>query len=311
MSTAEKFSTTSQLSDQQIGALNVFIGAILISFSAVFVKLSSAGPSVDGFYRMFFGGMTLLGFALFHGVSFHFTRQHLLYASLAAFCLSSDLYCWHQSIKYIGPGLATVLGNLQVFLLAIVGVLIYREQVNWKYYLALPVAILGLYFLVGVNWSALTDSYRLGVYLGLMTAVFYMLAVVFLRKLQSLENAMAPLANITLVSLASLVYFTIIGLATHESFAINNTHDFMCLFCYGLFGQAFGWLLLTRGLASIPLSLAGFLILMQPSGSFLFDVVLFNRPTPTIQVIGLIITLIAIYLSTTGHSKVEGQADTE
>lgn len=298
-----------QLSPRQIGAINVFVGAVLISFSAVFVKLAdTTGAIADGFYRMLFGGMALLVWSIFSGTRFKFTYHQLLYSTLAAVCLSSDLYCWHQSIKYIGPGLATVLGNLQVFLLALVGLCFYHEKVNWKYIIALPIAFMGLYFLVGVNWGSFSEQYHIGVYLGLMTAVFYMLAVVFLRKLQTMPNAISPLANITMVSLISVVYFTVMATITHESLTIGTQHDFVFLLLYGLLGQASGWLLLTRGLPLIPLSLAGFLILMQPSGSFLFDVILFHRATPLIQVIGLIITLVAIYLSTTGHIKPENDA---
>ena len=38
----------------------VAAGAVLISFSAVFVKLAHVSPTMAGFYRTFFGGIMLL-----------------------------------------------------------------------------------------------------------------------------------------------------------------------------------------------------------------------------------------------------------
>ena len=36
---------------------------------------------------------------------------------------SLDLWFWHRSIIYIGPGLSTLLANFQVFILMLVGIL--------------------------------------------------------------------------------------------------------------------------------------------------------------------------------------------
>ena len=45
---------------EKSGALMVAAGAVLISFSAVFVKLAHVSPTMAGFYRTFFGGIMLL-----------------------------------------------------------------------------------------------------------------------------------------------------------------------------------------------------------------------------------------------------------
>ncbi len=52
------------LSTPWMGTIQLMIGATMISFSAVFVKLAHVGPTVAGFYRMFFGGLILVFLAL-------------------------------------------------------------------------------------------------------------------------------------------------------------------------------------------------------------------------------------------------------
>jgi hypothetical protein len=46
--------------------LRLFVGATMISFSPVWVKLVSVSPTTSGFYRVFFGGIAL---AIFLSVS--------------------------------------------------------------------------------------------------------------------------------------------------------------------------------------------------------------------------------------------------
>ena len=118
--------------------------------------------------------------ALWKGASFLF---------LGIFCglvFSLDLFFWHKSIHYVGPGLATILANFQVFLLALYGAFVLRESVSIRTITAIPLAFFGLFLLAGIHWRQLGDSYRLGVLLGLATAACYAVYILALRKLQSL-----------------------------------------------------------------------------------------------------------------------------
>ena len=59
-----------------------------------------------------------------------------------------------------GPGLATLLGNFQVFLMALAGFAIYRERLGWQFLAGVLIAFVGLYLLVGLDWSAVSEQYR-------------------------------------------------------------------------------------------------------------------------------------------------------
>ena len=49
MTTAEN----TKLSPAWVGTLQMIAGAVMLSFSAVFVKWAHVGPTMAGFYRMF------------------------------------------------------------------------------------------------------------------------------------------------------------------------------------------------------------------------------------------------------------------
>ncbi|HEY1992507.1 MAG TPA: EamA family transporter, partial [Gammaproteobacteria bacterium] len=95
----------------------LIVGAVMISFSAVFVKLVHVPPTVSGFYRVFFGGVILLAVVLWRHEHPRLDRASWIKLLLAGLCFALDLFFWHRSILYVGPGVATLLANFQVFVM--------------------------------------------------------------------------------------------------------------------------------------------------------------------------------------------------
>jgi len=281
------------------GALRVTSGAILISFSAVFVKLAHVSPTISGVYRTLIGGVALLVILAFRGESIWKGGFFFFMAVIAGFIFALDIYFWHNSIHFVGPGLATILANFQVFLLALFGVFVLGERLSVRTMMAIPMAILGLFLLAGIHWAQLGQNYQLGVFLGLAAAACYAAYLLVLRKLQTLENTPSPMANLAVISLVSGLLLGIVAWHQSESFIIPDLQSFFSLGAYGLLSQFIGWLLITTGLPRIPSSLAGLLILLQPSLSFTWDILFFNRQTDLYGVIGAFIALTAIYLGST------------
>ena len=212
-----------------------------------------------------------------------------------------DLTLWHRSIDYVGPGLATILGNFQVFFLALFGVLFIGEKINWKFLLALPLAMLGIVMIVWGEWEALGTDYKTGVLLGLGTAVLYACFVLTLRKSQTIERPLSPMANITMISWITMLVLGLEGVGQGQSFAISNLSTASALLAYGILGQVLGWVWITRGLKSIPVSLAGLILLLQPTLAFNWDILFFDRPTDALDFLGAALALGAIYLGTRGR----------
>ena len=92
-------------------------------------------------------------------------------------------------------------------------------------------------------------------------------------------------------------------LRTRESFAIPDTQTVLSLVAIGLLSQAIGWLIITHSLPLIPAAVAGLLLLLQPSLSFFWDVLFFDRATSAMAWVGVAMTLSAIYLGATSKTK--------
>ena len=278
----------------------VLSGAFLISFSGVWVKLAQVPPTTSAFYRVFFGFLFLLIACLWRGDYMKLTAGRLLLIVTCGLLFALDLFCWHASIQYIGPGLATILGNFQVFFLALAGILLYGERVLRRFLLAIPLAISGLFLVVGINWSTLTSSYRTGVYLGLLTAVCYSGFLLTLRKIQADGRKYSFFFALMLISLSCAAFLGMRMVTAGDSFTIPDPVSLLSLVNLGLFSQCLGWALIANAMPRIRASFTGLILLLQPALAFVWDVLFFDRPTGFINWTGVIITLTAIYLGLTG-----------
>ena len=271
-------------------------GAALISTTSIFVRWAHVGPTESAFWRMAFGGAMLLALLALRGQLRGLQWRDFAWLVLPAFAFGADLFVWHRSIEYIGPGLATLIANFQVFILAVVGVVFYRERLSPRFAFGLLLALLGLWLLVGMDWSSFTPRFRLGVWLGLFTGVCYAVYLLSLRRAQLVRASLTPMRALCLNSLICAAMLAVAVLAEHGSFAIPDGESWAALLGLGLFGQVLGWVLIASAMPQLPASLVGLLLLLQPALSFVLDVILFARPTSAVDWLGLALSLLGIFI---------------
>ena len=281
---------------QQLTLLILVIGAVLISFTGVWVKVAHVAPNVSAFYRVFFGGAALLLAALYRRELRWFGLRHLLLSLLCGFLLGLDLWLYHYSIEYIGPGLGTILPNFQVFILAAVGVLFLKEPMRWIYLISLPLAFVGLFMIVGINWADLQIQYRIGVYYGLAAAICYAGFLLSLRQLQADQLGTSFFYVLMMVSLTTAIFLGAEIVFRQTSFQIPDLQSLLALLALGLLSHTVGWILITNALPKIRASFSGLILLLQPALAFVWDVLFFQRPTTLLNWLGVLIALGAIYL---------------
>jgi drug/metabolite transporter (DMT)-like permease len=72
----------------------------------------------------------------------------------------------------------------------------------------------------------------------------------------------------------------------------------VALAALGLFSHSLGWVVITNALPHIRASLSGLILLLQPALAFVWDVLFFQRPTSTVNWLGVLVVLAAVYLGT-------------
>ena len=277
---------------------SLLIGAVMISFSGVWVKTSHVPPVVSAFYRVFFGGLILLA-ATFSSREFKWHgKNHLFLSLLCGFLFALDLAFYHFSVDYVGPGLGTILPNFQVFIITAVGIVFLKEKVHPLFLVSIPIAFVGLLLIVGIDWSALGPDYHKGVSCGLAAAVCYAGFLLSIRRLQAAQMGISFFYVLTLVSLVTAIFLGLEVWREGHAFTIPDLQTLLSLMALGLFSQSVGWILITHALPGMRASLSGFILLLQPSLAFIWDVALFQRPTSLLNWVGVVLALAAIYIGT-------------
>jgi len=276
--------------------LRLFVGAVLISLSPVWVKLVSVSPTTSGFYRVAIGSATVLLLMLLARQKLRLSRRAWFLVGLAGAFFSLDLFFWHRSIIYIGPGLATLLANFQVFIMMFAGVVLLRQKPSVAQLVAVPLALVGLVMIIGLDWRSLPGDYRLGVIFGLLTAVVYAGYLLSLRASRAGSGSRVPLAEVAVVALVCTALRLLIAQAEGASLAGADPSDVKWLLCYGILSHSFGALFLASSLPHVSTTEAGLALLLQPTLSFVWDVLFFGRPMQPVEIAGAAIALIAIFL---------------
>ena len=276
--------------------VSLFLGATLISLSPIWVKLVSVSPTASGFYRVVIGGGALALYLLFTRRRLGLSRRSIAILTLSAVFLAMDLWFWHRSIGYVGPGLATLLGNFQVFFMMIAGAVLLHQRPHARQLIAVPLALGGLTLIVGLDWNGLPADYRLGIVFGLLTAITYAGYMLTLREARARSAYRSAAREVAVVSLATATLLGMAAITEGVSLAIPTLADAGWLLSYGILSHCIGWLLIAGALPRVSATEAGLALLLQPTLSFVWEVLFFARPVTLTELIGAVIVLAAIYL---------------
>lgn len=296
-------------SDSQGRAILILTaGAICISFAAILVKwigLDKMGPTVIGFWRTLFGSGFLFLFGLLRGKSLAISSRVIGWAALAGFVFFLDLFFWHRSIIYSGAGLATILANTQVFGTAVLSFFLFKEKLTVRFLIAAVSAMVGVVLLVGLATDQVqfTQQYSLGIIFGLLTGVVYAHYIVILKKAGESTKLPDIVVFIAWTSIFSALYLGIAALVEGSQIKPPDLHSVLILLLLALIAQALGWWAIFTSLKRVQASRAGLILLLQPTLSTIWGMLIFGEQLAWTQVLGGVITLTAIYLGLSWREK--------
>ncbi len=283
-------------------------GAVCISFAAVFVKAIGSevmGPTPIAFWRLFLGALFLFAWGGLSGQSLRISSRMLGWALLAGGIFYVDLFVWHRSINYAGAGMATILGNTQIFMTAILSYFIFKEVVTGRFFIAAVSGILGVVLLVGVGSDIeITGKYLLGVAFGLATGVAYAHYIITVKHSGSIAERPPILILMGWISLMSALASGLSVLLEGESFIPSQSSAWIHLVGVALVTQAAGWWAISTGLLKIEASRSGLILLLQPTLATVWGWLLFSEQLSALQLLGGATTLTAVYYgSVYGRAK--------
>ena len=267
--------------------LAAVIGAFIISSSGALTKLSLESPATIALWRCIWA-LPLLAF-FSHRETLKFgkrVKRDRVLSGLAGIAFTFDLVMWHYSIRYIGAGMATVLGNLSSVVVAFVAWTFLKERPSNRLLIALPFVLLGVTMTTGVlGGGADGINPGLGVAFGIACSISYGIFIVVYRAGGKDDRRIAgPLFDATLFGgLGTLVFGPFLDSDFH---LLPNLHSHVYLAILGNLCQVLGWLIISIALPRLPAALTALILLIQPLGGIGIAMLFLGEHPTLIQLLG-------------------------
>lgn len=218
-------------------------------------------------------------------------------ALLAGLFFTGDLMFWHHAIEYVGAGLATVLGNLQVLIVGVVAWLFLGERPSRSTLVAVPVVLGGVVLISGiVGAGAYGEDPALGVVLGVLTAICYSGYLLLIRL--GGRDARRPAGPVAISTVAVAVAATGVGAVGGDLDLTPGPESLFWLAMLGITAQSIGYLAISISLPRLPAVVTSIILLAQPPTTVVLAMILLDeRPSPA-QLLGVVLVVGGIALAT-------------
>jgi drug/metabolite transporter (DMT)-like permease len=297
-------------------------GAVCISSSAVLMKLADTSPSITALGRCAFA-LPLLGALAWaerrRGAAPLPSRSRWL-ARLAGLFLAGDLIVWSHAIDVIGAGLSTVVGNLQVLIIAVLAWLFLGERPRRSLVLASPIMLAGLVLVGGLADVGGSRAYgtdpTLGVVFGVAVAVIYAVYILTLRQATSAQGPRAPGSRPAVAAVlfeataGATVASALLGLVLNDYRLGPAWPALGWLALLALTSQVIGWLLITMSMPGLQAGMIGALLLVQPAGSIALSYAFLGERPSVLQLAGVVLILVGVVVAVTGPGSSSSRRST-
>jgi drug/metabolite transporter (DMT)-like permease len=281
---------------------------MFIAFSGIFYKFADVTPETATVFRCLYGLpiLALVGWWEHRRYGALPSRAVWL-AVIAGVFFAADLLSWHHAVDAVGAGLATVLGNLQVIVVALVAWLVFGERPPRSVLLGLPIVLGGVVLISGVIGSGAygVDPPR-GTTLGLFTALAYAGYLLIIRR--GSNDLRRPAGPVTISTASTMVVAVVVGLLLGKLDPVPSWPSHGWLIAVGITSQSIGYLIISISLPRLPAALVSIILLAQPVATVIIARVLLNETPSVAQLLGVGLVVAGIAVATVPVGRIRDRA---
>ena len=284
-------------------------GGVVVSFAPILYALSDANPLTGAFFRMAYAIPFLLLIIWYRKAKDPRTTNTRLIAVIAGFAFSLDFLAYHSTVDWIGTGIGTLIGNSQVIIVTLMSWWLFGERPNISILISLPIVMIGLVLISGVLDDDPYGEYPVrGVVAGVFTAIFYSAFLIIYRFA---NRELAPAVNLQFDStVGCAIGLLILSFLPLQSIYVEPidfepkfpTHGWLLALAF--LSQVTGWLAIAYSLPRLPAAYTSFAILLQPTFTIIWGIILLSESPSMQQAIGMFLILGSIIaVNTSGNVK--------
>ena len=271
------------------------LGAMLIGFAPIFVKLSSLSSSAIAFYRMFLTipFLFILNYAINRRYLFYVrNKSTIIYTALASLAFTTDLTLWHYSMNITSVSNATIIVNSAPIFVAVLSFILFKEKLSIEFVTSFLITYIGIIGLIYFS-NNYTNGKVFGDILCMIAAFFYAVYLLVIAKLGR-ENSL----NIIFYTTFFCCLFSTIPMIMGGGQVFpSSSSEWINLILLAVLCQFGGQYLITHAIGKISASEGSIGLLMQPITATILAAFLFNEILNITQIIFVFFALFGIYLA--------------
>jgi drug/metabolite transporter (DMT)-like permease len=276
----------------------LILGAVMVSFSGIFVKLSEVGPTMTGFYRMF---LALPIFAIWvfsqrgaPRAEPRARKRAFMATTLAGISLAVDLIAWHWCLKFASVAAATLMGNTAPIWMAAFGFAFLGERFGARFLLGMAAALGGVWLLLAGGDKGFDMHSSLAFVLGMAGAITY---AAYLRSGKEARRSFSTAEVMFWGSLVASIVLLPVGLLTEDKFIPQSLSGWGAVLGLALVSQTIGQTMINWAVAHLPAAFSSLTLLINPLASAVFAWILLNEGLSHWQILGGIVVLAGIFVA--------------
>lgn len=250
----------------------LILGAVLISFSGIFVKISELGPQATGFYRLAFA------FPIFWLWQRWSSRDERGEAArprsladvwllvLPGLLLAGDFIAWHWGIRLTNIANPTLFGNTAPIWVTLALWLFWGQRFRPGFLVGMALAIGGIALILGASFETGRDDV-VGGLLGILTGMFY---GGYMLALKAARRRFSTAAIMSWGAVSGALLILAVTLAVGESLVIPTWNAFLILIALSLVSQVGGTTMISWAFAHLPAAFSAVTLLMNPVVTAIF-----------------------------------------
>ncbi len=274
----------------------LFVGALAIGGSGIFVRLSQTGPTATAFWRGALALPFLAVWALLERRRAAQPRASLREPGFlwAGVFFAGDLLLWHWSLLMTSIAASTLEANCAPILVTVFAWLLWGERPRPAFVLATACAFGGMLLILLPKLHAGGTHVFTGDLLGLGTACFYAGYLMVVSRLRTRHGT-------GIVMLTSTAVFTVIllPLALTQRFLPLDAHGWWLLVGIALSAQVLGQSLIAYAFAHLPATFGAVGLYVQVIAAAGYAWLILGERLSPVQILGAGIVLVSIALART------------
>jgi drug/metabolite transporter (DMT)-like permease len=237
---------------------------MFIAFSGIFYRYAEVTPATATVFRCLYGLPILAAVGWWEHRRYGALPARAVWlAVVAGVFFAADLLSWHHAVDAVGAGLSTVLGNLQVIVVALVAWLVFGERPPRSVLVGLPIVLSGVVLISGlVGAGAYGADPLLGVALGTVTAFAYAGYLLVIRR--GSNDLRRPAGPVAISTASTMVVAILVGVLLDELDPVPTWPNHAWLIAVGITSQSIGYLVISISLPRLPAALVSIILLAQP-----------------------------------------------